>query len=98
MRCCFAIETLSKLGIPSVSFFVFIRVISWIGCYAATKAIHEITRMNTNEVPRQIRVLKESLSKEGMSFCNKERLPGFLGPTLIAELHSVATALRDSSH
>jgi hypothetical protein len=27
-------------------------VISWIACYARRKAIHEITRNNTNEVPK----------------------------------------------
>jgi hypothetical protein len=45
----------------TVSFlFVLFRVISWIARYAPRKAIHEITRNNTNEVPRQIRVLTQS--------------------------------------
>jgi hypothetical protein len=38
-----------------------VRVISWIACYAQRKAIHEITRTNTNGVPTQNRVLTQSL-------------------------------------
>ena len=50
----------------TVSFlFVLFRVISWIACYAPRKAIHEITRNNTNEEPWQIRVLTQSLPRGG---------------------------------
>ena len=57
-----------KTRITVSFFFVFVRVISWIVCYAPRKAIHEITRTNTNEVPRQIRVLTQSSIERGDEF------------------------------
>ena len=59
------IQTVSKTRITVSFLFVLFRVISRIACYALRKAIHEITRKNTNEVPRQIRVLTQSLPRGG---------------------------------
>ena len=49
-------KTASKLGLPVSFLFVLVRVISWIARDAPQKAINEITRTNTNEIPRQIRI------------------------------------------
>jgi hypothetical protein len=45
-------------------------VISWIGCYAPRKAVPEITRNNTNNIPRQIRVSDKVSLVDGINSDN----------------------------
>jgi len=55
-----------KTRITVTFLFVLFRVISWTACYAPRKAIHEITRNNTNELQGKFRVLTQSLSVGGI--------------------------------
>ena len=73
-----------KTRITASFLFVLLRVFSWIACCAPRKAIHEISRNHTNEVPRQIRVLAQSLPRGGTDSvttaqrkpCNKNKILG----------------------
>jgi len=61
IRTCWDVTSFVPRSEFALSFlFVLFRVISWIACYAPRKVIHEITRNNTNEIPKQLEFLTQS--------------------------------------